>query len=89
MTVQMTMASLDSGVSGQGDCDGCGGSEDESIDAVTCSPVLTCCGVPALLPDTSGLAVTQTLKQVIPMPGVVRDLTAPPDPYPPKSSILS
>lgn len=81
MAVQMAMAG-DVDMSGQGDCDGCG---DDSVDAVTCSPMLSCSGMAALLPAAGGLVATQTIKQVTPVSGVARDLTAPPDPYPPKS----
>ena len=84
MAVQMAMAG-DADMSGQGDCDGCGGNGDDSIDAVTCAPVLNCSGMAALLPAAGGLVATQTIKQVTPVSSVARDLTAPPDPYPPRS----
>jgi hypothetical protein len=82
MAVQMAMAS-DAGASGQGDCDGCG-SDDDAANAVACSSVLNCSSV-ALLPVECGLAVIKPAKLFIPISGVARDLTAPPDPYPPKS----
>jgi hypothetical protein len=84
MAVQMAMAG-DVDMSGQGDCDGCGGSGDDSVDAVTCSPMLSCSGMAALLSAAGGLVATQTIKQVAPVSSVARDLTAPPDPYPPRS----
>lgn len=80
MAVQMVMTS-DAGASGQGDCDGC----DDSADAVTCTPVLSCSGMAALLPAAGGFTVAQAIKQVTPVSGVARDLIAPPDPYPPRS----
>lgn len=87
MAVQMAMAG-DADMSGQGDCDGCGGRGDDSVDAVTCSPMLSCSGMAALLPAAGVLTVSQTIKQVAPVSGVARDLTAPPDPYPPRSLSL-
>lgn len=87
MAVQMAMMG-DAGASSQGDCDGCGGSGGDSADAVTCSPVLNCSSMAAVMPTAGGLAVTQTIKQVTPVSGVARDLTPPPDPYPPRSSNL-
>ena len=87
MAVQMAMAG-DADMSGQGDCDGCGGNSDDSADAVTCAPVLNCSGMAVLLPAAGGLAVTQNIKQGAPVSSVAGDLTAPPDPYPPKSLSL-
>lgn len=84
MAIQMAM-STDADTSGQGDCDGCGGSGDDSTDAVTCSSVSTCAGMTALLPGTDGLAVFQIIKQGTPVSDVAGDLAAPPDPYPPRS----
>lgn len=86
MAVQMAMTS-DAGASGQGECDGCGGSGDDSADAMACAPMLNCSGMAAVLPMERGLATPQSTAAFSPVASVAHGLTAPPDPYPPRSSI--
>jgi hypothetical protein len=88
MAVQMAMMS-DAGASGQSGCDACGGNGDDRADAVTCSPMLNCFSMAAVLPVQRGLAATDNAELFVSTFGVARDLTAPPDPYPPKSLHIS
>lgn len=84
MAVQMAMVG-DAGASGQGGCDGCGGSGDDGVGSLTCSSMLNCAGMAALLPVEGGLGMTHAAEVFVPVCSVARDLTAPPDPYPPRS----
>lgn len=83
MAVQMAMTS-DDGSSGQGECDGCGGSGDDSADAVSCAPMLNCSGMAAVLPMERGLMAPQSTEAFSPVASVAHSLIAPPDPYPPR-----
>lgn len=85
MAIQM--AAGEAGASGQGDCDGCGGSGDDGS-ALTCAPMLSCSGMTALMPVERGLVATHAAEVFVPVSSVARDLIAPPDPYPPRSRDL-
>lgn len=83
MAFQMSMVAAN-GASGPGGCDGCGGGG-TSPDAVSCPSLMLCFGVVAILPAASNLPLRQPAESFFPLSIAGRDLTAPPDPYPPKS----
>lgn len=87
MTIQMAIAG-ETGASGQGKCDGCGGSGDDVAGALTCAPMLNCTGMAAVLPVERVPVGIQAVDVFIPVSSVARDLIAPPDTDPPKPSGL-
>lgn len=81
MGVQMAMAS-DAGASGQSDCSGC--DSGDGSNATACSSVLSCSSA-AVLPGDRTSPATKTAVLFVPIFGVAPGLSAPPDPYPPRS----
>lgn len=88
MAVQMAMTS-DADASDQGSCDNCGGSGGDTADAVTCAPMLNCSGMAAALPMERGFVAPLSTKALPTASRVAHGSIAPPEPYPPRSSIPS
>jgi hypothetical protein len=83
MNAKMTLAAIDSG--GMGDCQDCpdGGDDMQPCDNLCVSPIL------AVVPSgQAGLPEVETATESF-VPRDVAGRTGPPDPYPPRSIILS
>jgi len=82
MAAQMATA-VEAGASGMGQCDKCGSEGD--ADVITCTSLLNCSSMAAVLPSAHGFLAGEAGSLIIPMSGPARDLTASPDPHPPRS----
>lgn len=81
---QMATMAGDLGTSGPGSCEGCGDGDDGKSMA-SCAPVINCGGMAAVISVESGMMTIHADEAFISVSSVARDLTAPPDPYPPRS----
>jgi hypothetical protein len=73
------------GIGSMGDCDGCG---DDGSGVLACSAMLSCTNMAAVLPLQLDRVATHAAELFIPLSTMARDLTAPPDPDPPRSRDL-
>lgn len=86
-TAQM-LSMTGAGGNGPGNCDGCGGGDDDTK-AVTCAPALTCASMAAVLPAERGIAPPRSALAFVPLSIAAHSLIAPPEPYPPRSLEVS
>ena len=84
MGTKMAMISL-SGAHAQGSCTDC----PESKSGLSLSACSACCtGVPAVSPDVAAIDFQPTETQRYLTPSLLADHRLPPDPYPPRSTVL-
>lgn len=88
MTVKMISSVSDMGAAGQGGgCDGCGGGDEGKAKIGACLSVCMTSAF-AVLPSASPVKVVQTSDLPLRRHAVSWGSSAPPDPYPPRSSNL-